>query len=120
MDKLAEIHQKLETIQKELNAKRAGAKSNRDAAIALCHFVFNTIGTIAPNDIDSQWYGSYDNPYVHDYPNVDIYALHHSTGITLAKWRINTGGQYPPSTITTDDIVNAVLEGLKKVQFTDW
>lgn len=120
MDKLAEIHQKLEAIQTELEAKQAVAKSNREAAIALCHFVSDTIRTIEPDKIDSHWYGSYDNSGVADYPNVTIHASHRPTHTTLATWRINTGGQYPPPTITTDDIVNAVLEGLNKVQLTDW
>lgn len=111
MDKLAETHQKLSTLQEKFEAGQTVAKSNRDAAIALCHFIFNTINTIDPDRIEACWLGSYSNPCVTDYPNVMIYAVHRLTGATLAKWYINTKGQYPPPNITAGDIVKAVSEG---------
>ena len=116
MDTLSKIRRKLKKISKELEAKQAVVKSNREAAIALCYFITDTIRTIDPNTIEPQRYGSYDNPVVGDYPFVTICASYRPTFQTLANWRIDTGGKYPPPAITTEEILQAVLQGLNRVQ----
>ncbi len=114
-DIVAEIHQQLNRLDAEHKAAVQTAQSNRAAAIALIHFVSEVIRTIAPGKIDVEWYGSYSTPGVYDYPAVRVCATWKQGHHTLAEWKIDAGGAYPPPTITQEMILDAINEALSKV-----
>lgn len=119
--KLEQIQDRLAEIQEQLEEKRKEAATNREACIAMIRFVTDTINAVAPDQVEAQWYGSYTNSGVADYPTLTINAYHRATFTTLATWRINAGGQYPAPNITQDDIISAVLEGLGKIRVnSEW
>lgn len=75
-ERVAAIVDKLAQIDATLRMRLEREGGNREKAIAQCRFIADTVGSIDPGKIESNWYGSYDNPGVGDYPNVTIVAMH--------------------------------------------
>jgi hypothetical protein len=113
MDTLEGIRENLDRLQKEYGEKQAIALSNREAAIAFCHFLYDTLSTIDPDRIDVSWYGSYHNASVADYPVVKICATYRRQ--LIASWHIDTGGSVPAPNITFEDVLRAVKRGLDNI-----
>ncbi len=115
---LAAIHEKLDEIRTAFEKRQRDLKTNRDAAIAYVHFFSETVKSLAPGFVDLNWYGSYSNPDVANYPVVQLHIHTTVTGRhqTLFSVYIDTGGKNPPDVWTQEQILEKVDTELARVK----
>lgn len=117
-DILAAIHEKLDEIRREHDAKQAQLKTNKEAAKAYARFFTDTVDAIAPGDIEATWYGSHTNSGVAHYPVLTIQVSAKVDGHwrILFDIRVNADGKNPPDVWSQEQILEKVNTELDRVK----